>query len=251
MAADEALNRGDPESTLVWAPIHAWRALGQLRAEAAIEPLLTLVERSEEWDDDWGLSELPEVLGEIGAAAIEPAANYLAEANHNEWARITAAEALGKIGGRHPEVRSECVAKLAAQLEKFTEQSEALNAFLIMPLLDMRALEVTPLMEQVYAAGRVDETIVGNWEDAQVELGLLERPVDLASSSELIPPSAMMDEIRETILEIGRENPKVRAIMEEAEYGPVAEPYVAPPKVGRNEPCPCGSGKKYKKCCGV
>jgi preprotein translocase subunit SecA len=22
------------------------------------------------------------------------------------------------------------------------------------------------------------------------------------------------------------------------------------PKVGRNEPCPCGSGKKYKQCCG-
>ena len=29
-----------------------------------------------------------------------------------------------------------------------------------------------------------------------------------------------------------------------------AQPYVAPPKIGRNEPCPCGSGKKYKKCCG-
>ena len=27
-------------------------------------------------------------------------------------------------------------------------------------------------------------------------------------------------------------------------------PYVAPPKVGRNDPCPCGSGKKYKNCCG-
>ena len=23
------------------------------------------------------------------------------------------------------------------------------------------------------------------------------------------------------------------------------------PKVGRNDPCPCGSGKKYKKCCAV
>jgi SEC-C motif domain protein len=22
------------------------------------------------------------------------------------------------------------------------------------------------------------------------------------------------------------------------------------PKIGRNDPCPCGSGKKYKKCCG-
>ena len=29
------------------------------------------------------------------------------------------------------------------------------------------------------------------------------------------------------------------------------KPYVREtPKVGRNEPCPCGSGKKYKKCCG-
>ncbi|MBR2904596.1 MAG: SEC-C domain-containing protein, partial [Lentisphaeria bacterium] len=22
------------------------------------------------------------------------------------------------------------------------------------------------------------------------------------------------------------------------------------PQIGRNDPCPCGSGKKYKKCCG-
>lgn len=28
------------------------------------------------------------------------------------------------------------------------------------------------------------------------------------------------------------------------------EPIKAEKKVGRNEPCPCGSGKKYKKCCG-
>lgn len=26
--------------------------------------------------------------------------------------------------------------------------------------------------------------------------------------------------------------------------------YHAPKKPGRNDPCPCGSGKKYKKCCG-
>jgi len=28
------------------------------------------------------------------------------------------------------------------------------------------------------------------------------------------------------------------------------KPKIAEKKVGRNEPCPCGSGKKYKKCCG-
>ena len=28
------------------------------------------------------------------------------------------------------------------------------------------------------------------------------------------------------------------------------EPVVNKNKVGRNDPCPCGSGKKYKNCCG-
>lgn len=30
----------------------------------------------------------------------------------------------------------------------------------------------------------------------------------------------------------------------------VDKPIISEKKVGRNEPCPCGSGKKYKKCCG-
>jgi len=37
---------------------------------------------------------------------------------------------------------------------------------------------------------------------------------------------------------------------------PISEPAPQPirrtgPEVGRNDPCPCGSGKKYKKCCGA
>jgi preprotein translocase subunit SecA len=28
------------------------------------------------------------------------------------------------------------------------------------------------------------------------------------------------------------------------------KPVRAGAKIGRNDPCPCGSGKKYKKCCG-
>jgi uncharacterized protein YecA (UPF0149 family) len=30
----------------------------------------------------------------------------------------------------------------------------------------------------------------------------------------------------------------------------MAMPHAPSPTVGRNDPCPCGSGKKYKKCCG-
>jgi uncharacterized protein YecA (UPF0149 family) len=33
--------------------------------------------------------------------------------------------------------------------------------------------------------------------------------------------------------------------------GAIVDPVAAVTKVGRNDPCPCGSGKKHKKCCGV
>ena len=39
---------------------------------------------------------------------------------------------------------------------------------------------------------------------------------------------------------------------ESASDGSVAKkPTVNKNKIGRNDPCPCGSGKKYKKCCGI
>jgi curved DNA-binding protein CbpA len=37
---------------------------------------------------------------------------------------------------------------------------------------------------------------------------------------------------------------------EEPEYAPEQPIHRAQPKIGRNDLCPCGSGKKYKKCCG-
>ena len=48
------------------------------------------------------------------------------------------------------------------------------------------------------------------------------------------------------------EKPEERTDMVENKYNDeqVKEP-IKSNKIGRNDPCPCGSGKKYKKCCGV
>ncbi len=43
-------------------------------------------------------------------------------------------------------------------------------------------------------------------------------------------------------------SPQAAARPPDAKQAPVER---EAPKVGRNDPCPCGSGKKYKKCCGV
>ena len=39
-------------------------------------------------------------------------------------------------------------------------------------------------------------------------------------------------------------------LQEDGMFGKVETYRREDPKIGRNDPCPCGSGKKYKKCCG-
>jgi preprotein translocase subunit SecA len=43
---------------------------------------------------------------------------------------------------------------------------------------------------------------------------------------------------------------KPSAAMQTGEQPAQQKTVVRGKKVGRNDPCPCGSGKKYKKCCG-
>jgi preprotein translocase subunit SecA len=50
----------------------------------------------------------------------------------------------------------------------------------------------------------------------------------------------------------GGAQPKASDVVSEAAAAVAekARPVRTGPKVGRNDPCPCGSGKKYKLCCG-
>ncbi len=172
MATDESLSNADPESEAVWAPVHAWRWLGKLRAEEAVVPLLGLLRRVDEEQDDWIGDELPEVLAEIGSVILPPVAAYLADSSHGEWAREAAVQSLEALVEKQPELRDECVKVLACQLEHYADQSNVVNAALVDLLVKLKAVETAPLMEKAFAAGLVDEIRVGDWEDVQIQLGL-------------------------------------------------------------------------------
>jgi len=171
MATDEELRWAYSDTLEVWAPIHAWRALGQLRAEAAIEPLLSLLEEAE-GDDDWVMEELPEVYGMIGPVAIPAITEYIANNSHLDWARITAIGCLEKIGTMHPDSRDICVAFFIRQLGLCEDDDPTVNGFIISSLIDMRALEAAPAIERAFTADCVDLSIAGDWNDVQIELGL-------------------------------------------------------------------------------
>ncbi len=48
-----------------------------------------------------------------------------------------------------------------------------------------------------------------------------------------------------------RTNDDIQAEEDLIKSTPKVEPIKADKSVDRNAPCPCGSGKKYKKCCGM
>ena len=83
-------------------------------------------------------------------------------------------------------------------------------------------------------------------------------PVDEYKNEAFDMFQQMMYEIQyETMRMIFRvtivEKPKERTDILNASHGdekPAKQPKVNKDKVGRNDPCPCGSGKKYKHCCG-
>ena len=157
-----------------WAPLHAWRALGALRAVEAVEPLTALLARSA--DDDWLLDDVPRALGMIGAPAIRRLTEYLAEREHPVWSRIAAATALTEIAQQHPDVRVDCVNVLADQLRLFATQDSEFNGFLIADLLDLRAVESASLMGGARAscgrekAQKAGEAIEATESQAEVRL---------------------------------------------------------------------------------
>jgi preprotein translocase subunit SecA len=78
------------------------------------------------------------------------------------------------------------------------------------------------------------------------------------------------DQLAEFVFKFGYPRPRLEARTTARQVSPAASAAVASPaasaagngsggaaaagkpgKVGRNDPCPCGSGKKYKKCCGA
>ena len=75
------------------------------------------------------------------------------------------------------------------------------------------------------------------------------------------PPPSIQEMLNQLQLETTRsfvpeldQAPPAQAVQGGDESSPTAQPLLQPvvvgAKTGRNDPCPCGSGKKYKKCCG-
>lgn len=178
MAVDRDLFESEEEAEFV-ATIHAWRTLAELQPEAAIAPLIEILTQWSNETDWWALGleseELPLVFGRIGVLALPALSQVLADPKQNRYARQDAIDAVKEIYLHHPETRADCIQVLTQQLENFAKNDPDLNGFLVTVLAaDMQAVESAAVMEKAYQAGCVNEDFIGDWEEAQVYLGLKE-----------------------------------------------------------------------------
>jgi hypothetical protein len=172
LATTRADDDGWPDDDSVYGPIHAWRALGQLRAVEAVEPLLGILNKLDERGDDWHLEEFYRVFGLIGPAAIPALAAFMSDERNADYPRISAAHGLCEIAKQHPDSRMEVLLLITAQLDKKAQSKYELNAFYVGYLLELKAVESAEVMERAYAAGVVDEGVYGEWDHVRQELGV-------------------------------------------------------------------------------
>src|SRR5579885_302253 len=93
------------------------------------------------------------------------------------------------------------------------------------------------------------------WSDEEEDEGGPPEPVTVAAHPAISEAQrqAAQNSILDLTRNIQRKKEKEMAALQflGGEASPAKAPVIAKQKAGRNDPCPCGSGKKYKKCCGA
>jgi len=231
MITDGELHKADSESLEVWAPTHAWRTLAQLGSEEAILPLINSFWRSE--DDDWFFEEIPYVFGMIGIKAIPALSDFLFKEHNSSESYNLTCSCLREIGKMHPEVRSECISLITRKLELFNANTPELNGLIINDLIELEATDALNSIKKAYEKESVDYSIQGDYEDVEIYMGVRKTRTTPANYPGLFEGMPFFEDL---VLSIDDEQ-NTQAILPKKK------------KIGRNDPCPCGSGKKYKKCC--
>lgn len=196
-------------------------------------------------------------------------ADFLFVRHVDSFTKSPASTALQQLAFHCPE-RTQAIHKLFESVfQRFltTEYDEEvfdchLVSAVIMDYVTTCPSPVSPLVQKLFENGLVDEMYCGNYSSLMASYrnvhdndilkiyDIFELYDDVVNTwpgynpkKKSVLPESLMAEI------LKAEPVMAEPVRDENPEWSVPEPYKAIPKIGRNDPCPCGSGKKYKKCC--
>ncbi len=235
------------------APIHATFILAVLQPPGIVEPLLRAVRTAVELDEMFVTDHADLLLAACGEPALDRLMAVARDSAEPFEVRLALNEAVARIGLAHASARTRARAHLLAAAQNRKEDPELRNlaAYGFAEFATatdrnlLRELEKEDLLDREAA----ELAISGRYPPHYgVAIDLLEiyDPEAIAKRKQLY--EEMDEEAAEPDLP---DDPSLRALSHLDSPGESSGPIVnLSPKVGRNDPCPCGSGRKFKKCCG-
>lgn len=247
-------------------PLYAMHLLAEKRETRAFQPLMRIAALPEDQLDDVLGDHLTESFNRCIAAVCNDESQirrFIENRTHAEWARKVLLGALVQrvfAGDASGTELLEWLTLLGDKTKQWLEEQPE-SAYVYSEILLMTGLagaiaavgtpEHLPIVQRWYDAGVLDRKATGlDWYAKQLHSSRAERIDRLQSRKGIYVPDAIAEmqdwycfsdrfhAPREPAKIISRNTPPpVSVVREQA-------------KIGRNDPCPCGSGKKYKKCCG-
>jgi hypothetical protein len=242
---------------------YAMVLLAQFR-ETRAHPLLVRIARLPEDVQDFFFGDnitvdLGNALACTCGGRLDGIQSIVEDENASEWARYAALESLVVLAASGQVSREEIVGYFGTLFRgglARTEENEVVWGALVNCATDLYPEELLDEIERAFADGLVEDFSI-DIDDVRRDLALGKEAV-LAKAANHPHHHLIDDTVKEMewwycfhkddekLAKAGTEAP--------AQGGGDWEEVPVPirrtePKVGRNDPCPCGSGKKYKKCC--
>jgi hypothetical protein len=215
-----------------WAPYHVIHILPLIKTKEALELLFETMRDETDLLGDWTTESTPTLLAAFGESAIERLKEHVLDETLDLYIRGSIATALNVIAHQHPDKKEEIKAFLSKLLEDTNDPTFA--AFLIDELISFKDPNLLPQVRKAFEDGKIDTEVISRYDvDWVFNLPEEEQSYSKFMKSPLEHFSRENISYLKKISYIESKTPKKSNMK----------------KIGRNDPCPCGSGKKYKKCC--
>ena len=243
-SADELLEKESPYDLL----FYALYLLAQFREKQAFPKLVRLLRKSEEVLDYFLGDTITDGASKILCSVYDGNLGLLKEliedSNAYEYARNAALEAYGFIARGDPAAREEMVNYLRHFIhEHMKDDTSNMPTFVSSVVVDEHLFELIPDIKFLYDIDRIDYSFHGGYDS------FLDFMFDYQRHAEEIFIDDVIEELQHWAKYDEEPRPKPKPKPPAQKLMAENPPQEAKKKVGRNEPCPCGSGKKYKKCC--
>ena len=204
--------------------------------------------------------DLGRILASVSGGDTSGMIALIEDEHANEYVRSVAMDGMVSLVDTGQRARDEVISYFLELFHKLERKPGAQWDSLANVCTDLWPQEAMDKLRRAYQDDLVDSGSI-DWEDIEQALALGKEGA-MGSRRYRDPVIANLAKAMNWMQcfhnEEGYEKPSVPDIdLEQDMRVPLPDDYMlAPvrrttPKVGRNEPCPCGSGKKYKKCCGV